>query len=73
MRHQSSKHMYNQTLINPGAFPEIDICGHSGGSFYWTVSQAKKIDEIGLNKWLKSDAARGYGVQYGENLKKFLS
>jgi len=33
---------------------------HSGGSFYWTYSQAKIIDKIGLDEWLKSENAKGY-------------
>jgi len=37
-----------------------DNDGHSVGSFYWTYSQAKDIDKIGLDEWLKSQNAKGY-------------
>ena len=38
----------------------IKADGHSGGSFSWAMTQNKSIDEIGLNKWLKTEDAKGY-------------
>ncbi len=34
--------------------------GHSGGSFNWTYRQCQEIDKIGLDKWIKTDNAKGF-------------
>lgn len=34
---------------------------HSTGSFNWALAQAKKIDEIGIDAWIKLPEAEGYG------------
>lgn len=68
MRQNARVHKYSHDLLTMENHPEVfggtdpkrDF-GHSGGSFSWSVAQAKKIDEIGLDKWLKSEAALGYG------------
>jgi len=44
--------------------------GHSGGSFYWTLEQSKKIDKIGLEKWLTTDEAMGYGQLFSKIFPK---
>jgi hypothetical protein len=33
---------------------------HTNDSFEWTRKQAEAINYMGLDEWLKSDAARGY-------------
>ena len=75
VRRKADVHKYQFPNINEAAkkYPEImgdhaGDFGHSGGSFSWSVHQARKIDEIGLKKWLKTEAAYGYG----ECLNKYL-
>lgn len=43
------------------AYVERD--GHSGSSFNWTLAQARLMDRAGggLDKWLQTPAAAGYG------------
>lgn len=39
----------------------IERDGHSGGSFNWTLAQARLMDRAGgLDKWLRTPAAAGY-------------
>ncbi len=79
MRQNARIHHYSKDLLTVEHHPEVfggmdpkrDF-GHSGGSFHWTVAQAKKIDEIGLDKWLKSEAALGYGHAFDKSLGLFL-
>lgn len=47
----------------------VEEDGHTSGSFYWTLYQAKTIDRIGLDAWLKTEQAKGYTHE----LKKFLN
>ncbi len=72
--HKYSPHML-RSEIHPEVFggtdPKRDF-GHTGNSIIWTVAQAKKIDEIGLDKWLKSEAALGYGHAFDKSLGLFL-
>ena len=66
-------HKYDMQNMKPEKFPEIfgdysrDF-GHSGGSLSWSIYHAKKIDEIGLKKWLKTDDAQGYDVYFRKML-----
>jgi|GEM_PF-5859579 len=40
--------------------------GHSYYSLNWTLTQAIKIDKIGLDKWLKTNSAKGFGPVIGK-------
>lgn len=69
MRKNSHIHNYDLNLICPEKYPEIfgdynGDFGHSGGSFYWCIKQAKKIDNMGLENWIKTDNALGYGAYF---------
>ncbi len=77
MRKNSQFHNYSLDLMIPTKYPEIfgdhnGDFGHSGGSFYWCVKQAKKIDSIGLDEWIKTDNALGYGVYFKNAFDKMF-
>ncbi len=67
MRKNSHIHGYNSNRMCPKTHPEVfgDLhsdFGHSGGSFNWTVKQSILIDKIGLDAWIATDNAMGYGA-----------
>jgi len=73
VRRNAAVHKYQFTNEVIKKHPEImgdhaGDFGHSGGSFAWSVTQARKIDEIGLKKWLTTEDALGYG----ECLKRWI-
>jgi hypothetical protein len=77
IRARKSSHGFDFNKINKCAHPEIfgDACGdfgHSGGSFAWSFIQAKHIEKIGLEKWIASEAARGYAHAFEKQLTEFL-
>ena len=49
-------------------FPSLQI----DGSLNWSILQAKYIEEYGLEKWLQTKHAEGYGAYYETALKEFL-
>ena len=51
--------LYNQEAITK--YPEVFDHGHTNTTLLWSIQQAKVIDEIGLDKWLKTEQALGYG------------
>lgn len=66
MRRKADVHKYQFSNEVIKKHPEImgdqaGDFGHSGGSFAWSVEQARKIDKIGLKKWLTTEDALGYG------------
>ena len=77
IRKNSHIHNYDLNLMCPKKYPEIfgdhtGDFGHSGGSFYWCVKQAKKIDNMGLQNWNKTENALGYGAYFKKAFDKML-
>jgi hypothetical protein len=77
LRSRKSLHKFDRRKIDGLSHPEAfgDYAGdfgHSGASFGWSLRQAKRIESIGLEKWLKSEDARGFSHVFNNNLKDFL-
>jgi hypothetical protein len=68
VRAKANRHMYKRDLMNK--FPETFTGQHSGGSMVWTINQAKKIDRIGLEQWLKTPDAYGYDAAITRSIEK---
>jgi hypothetical protein len=61
LRMRANQHKYRYELFSQ--YPEVMIDQHSSGSMMWSIIQAKKIDQIGLEKWLITSDAQGYRDQ----------
>ncbi len=73
LRQHAAVHKYDIRVIDK-RFPEaVTPFGHSGGSFMWTVEQSKEIDRVGLDAWLGSPAARGYGASATSVMRAVMS
>lgn len=59
LRMRADQHKYKHELLSQ--YPEVFTDQHSGGSMMWSIIQAKKIDQIGLEQWLRTQDAQGYG------------
>lgn len=42
---------------------------HTGSTLAWTRQQAEIIEKIGMEEWLKTDGALGYGHWFDKKLK----
>lgn len=77
VRSRRSVHNFDTRLIDGLSHPEVfgdgvvDF-GHSGGSYRWALTQAKKIETIGLDKWLQTTDALGYEYVFKNQLRDFL-
>ena len=70
---RQNRHIHRYHNVTHEKFPEVfQDFGHSGGSFAWTFAQAKLIEEIGLERWIVSPHASGYGVYIHNKLETFL-
>jgi hypothetical protein len=77
MRARKSLHGFDRRKIDGLSHPEVfgDYAGdfgHSGASFSWSLRQAKRIESIGLEKWLKTEDARGFSFIFNRDLNVFL-
>jgi hypothetical protein len=71
LRRRAHVHRYDVDQLTPALHPEalgvvrlagqqaLDF-GHSGGSMWWAIRQARAIDERGLGAWLTTAEATGY-------------
>ncbi len=57
LRDKAHLHRYDLPKLTSGKYPNIFIEEHNIKSLSWSIIQAKKIDIIGLDTWLDSDAA----------------
>lgn len=57
LRDQAHLHRYDLPKLTSGKYSNIFIEEHNIKSLSWSIIQAKKIDIIGLDTWLDSEAA----------------
>lgn len=75
-----SKHLHNfdlDAIKDSTKFPEIwgDVQGqfHKDGlSGYWTLLEAKNMEDIGIDAWLQTKAAAGFAASLEHTLKAHL-
>lgn len=61
LRLHAHLHRYDLPKIASGRYSDTFIEEHNVKSLAWSITQAKKIDIMGLDKWLNSeDAIFGY-------------
>jgi hypothetical protein len=61
IRKDAHIHKYDVTTIIMNHRDVISPFEHTTGSFNWALAQAKKIDAIGIDAWIKLPDAEGYG------------
>ena len=76
-RTRAAVHKYDYRPISLNKFPEVlgdgvTDYGHSYTSMIWTLTQAKRIEDMGLRYWLETEDALGYKHVFNRDLKKFM-